>query len=403
MSSDTASQYVYIVKTREAIRANDNVYKIGRTTQENHRRLNSYPNGSILIYQSETSDCSLVERLVKQMCKELFKQRLDYGVEYFEVDNKRNLINCIHHCISIVENDDQVSTYMNHLIKTRLISSIDVNDNTHKEVSNALCNTDKLADLVSRLDNKISELASHCINIDEPVTQQVSRDKPSELSDIYKGIVLCNVISDIYPTSEIINTDDIVLLKRDDKQDILFENKVYSYNVPQDDIMKFHKNTQTFKCNGILLSQSSGIIGKPNFYVEVNNRNIILYIHRVEYSRDLIKLGVDVIDTISEFINKELNTDTVSIDYSILDVINREVASFVTKKKDIIDLVKEQQKHLLHKLDEMSISNTLLTLLNQYFGSSAIHNSEYKCNICNKFSGHNIASLSAHRRRCKDE
>jgi hypothetical protein len=129
----------------------------------------------------------------------------------------------------------------------------------------------------------------------------------------------------------------------------------------------------------------------------------MLYIHRVEYSRDLIKLGVDVIDTISEFINKELDNDTVSIDYSILDVINREVASFVTKKKDIIDFVKEQQRHLLHKLDEMSISNTLLTLLNQYFGPSAIHNNEYKCNICNKFSGHNIASLSAHRRRCKDE
>jgi hypothetical protein len=402
MSSNTASQYVYIVKTREAIRANDNVYKIGRTTQENHRRLNSYPNGSILIYQSETSDCSLTERLIKQMCKELFKQRLDYGVEYFEVDNKRNLINCIHHCISIVENDDQVSTYMNHLIKTRLISSNDVNDNINKEVSNAICDTHKLADLVSRLDNKISEITSYCIN--EPVTSQVPQDKPSsELYDVYKGRVLCNVISDIYSTSEIINTDDIVLLERDDKQNILFQNMVYPYNVPQHDVMTFHKNTQKFKCNGILLSQSSGIIGKPNFHVEVNNRNIMLYIHRVEYSRDLIKLGVDVIDTISEFINKELDNDTVSIDYSILDVINREVASFVTKKKDIIDFVKEQQRHLLHKLDEMSISNTLLTLLNQYFGPSAIHNNEYNCNICNKFSGHNIASLSAHRRRCKDE
>lgn len=293
----------------------------------------------------------------------------------------------------------------------------------------------KFNDFATQLDIKFSNLVNKCVNTsEERISQKISllsdtsmkifasQDKlSSSVTDIadkfknssYKGNfsenILFNVLTSIYPIAEIVDTSKDgskcgdLLLKRSDKSTIMFENKIYNCNVPQDEVKKFQRDVQLHDNNAIFLSQSSGITGKPNFFIEINNKNnILLYIHKVGYSSDLIKLGVDVIDTISEFIHKKESTEeTINIDYSLLEIINREVAVFVTKKKDIIDLVKEQQKTLLHKLDDMSISSTLMTLLNQYFGSTS-HRNEHECTICHKFFGRSAASLSAHRRHCKD-
>jgi hypothetical protein len=293
----------------------------------------------------------------------------------------------------------------------------------------------KFNDFATQLDIKFSNLVTKCVNTSEEriinkigqvsdtnTKISVGQDKLSlsinEIADKFKNSthkgnmsenILFNVISTIFPTSEVVDTSkdgskcgDLVL-KRSDKSNIMFENKVYSCNIPKDEVTKFQRDVQLHDYNAIFLSQTSGITGKPNFFIEINNKNnILLYIHKVGYSSDLIKLAVDVIDTISEFINKKgsSNDDTIPIDYTILDTINREVQTFVIKKKDLIEFAKETHRSLINKIEEMNVSSSLLNVLNQHFGSIS-NRGEYECNICHRFSGKSAASLSAHRRHCK--
>jgi hypothetical protein len=72
--------YIYLIERH----CNSGVYKIGMTTQENHKRLNQYPKGSILVFQTRCHNCKKVESLSIQLFIQHFKRRLDFGNEYFE-------------------------------------------------------------------------------------------------------------------------------------------------------------------------------------------------------------------------------------------------------------------------------------------------------------------------------
>jgi hypothetical protein len=94
-------QYIYLLQEREFIKTNENIYKIGKTTQQNNERFKQYPKGSILLLQSICSDCHLIEKELIKLFKENFKQRNDIGTEYFEGD----LSNMIHTIIDLIKND----------------------------------------------------------------------------------------------------------------------------------------------------------------------------------------------------------------------------------------------------------------------------------------------------------
>ncbi len=98
-----SSQYIYLLQEREFIRLNENVYKIGKTTQSNNKRLNQYPKGSALLLQSICSDCHIIEKELIKIFKNQFKQHKEYGNEYFEGDYKQ-MINYIN---TIIENENK--------------------------------------------------------------------------------------------------------------------------------------------------------------------------------------------------------------------------------------------------------------------------------------------------------
>jgi hypothetical protein len=75
---------VYIVQTRESIRMNENVYKIGRTAQLYTKRFTSYPKNSDLKIQMSVTNSKDVEYKIKEKFKQKFNQRKDMGIEYFE-------------------------------------------------------------------------------------------------------------------------------------------------------------------------------------------------------------------------------------------------------------------------------------------------------------------------------
>jgi hypothetical protein len=92
-------EYIYIIKTRESIRLNEDVYKIGRTAQEHTKRSIGYPKGSIIMLQKYVFDKSKqIEALIKETLKQKFKQRIDMGIEYFEGQYsliEKNILNII--------------------------------------------------------------------------------------------------------------------------------------------------------------------------------------------------------------------------------------------------------------------------------------------------------------------
>lgn len=78
--------FLYMLREREFIKTCELIYKVGKTTQEIHKRLCSYPKNSELLLAIKFSDCHKAEtELLKLLRNNVnLKQRKDIGSEYFE-------------------------------------------------------------------------------------------------------------------------------------------------------------------------------------------------------------------------------------------------------------------------------------------------------------------------------
>lgn len=74
---------LYIIQTRESIRLEEDVYKIGKT-QSMQQRMNKYPKGSSLHKTIRVSDRHMAEKLVLREFRQKFTRREDMGHEYFQ-------------------------------------------------------------------------------------------------------------------------------------------------------------------------------------------------------------------------------------------------------------------------------------------------------------------------------
>jgi hypothetical protein len=109
--------YIYLLRTREFVTANQNVYKIGRTNQTHTNRFKQYPKGSELILQYSCNDCIACEKGLLYIFRVNYIKRKDIGSEYFEGDvvgMKRDIHNFIDN-----EEDNVINT--NELINEEKI------------------------------------------------------------------------------------------------------------------------------------------------------------------------------------------------------------------------------------------------------------------------------------------
>lgn len=83
-----SSHYIYLIQTREFIKTNEPVYKIGKTTQDGMNRIKQYPKGSRIILFMKCNNCHTLERVIKEKFIKKYKVRRDIGSEYFEGDEK---------------------------------------------------------------------------------------------------------------------------------------------------------------------------------------------------------------------------------------------------------------------------------------------------------------------------
>jgi hypothetical protein len=225
----------------------------------------------------------------------------------------------------------------------------------------------------------------------------------------YKGalgeIELEAVLNHMYSSAEIINTSGTkscgdFMLKRDNKPNIMFENKVYETNVKYEEIGKFIRDVEEIHTHAIFLSQNSGITRKKNYQVDLHKGCILVYIHNVQYCPEKIQIAIDIIENLAERID-ELNCeedDENIISKYVLDEINKEYMSFSKQKSEIILMSRDYQKKLVGQLESLKMD-----ALNKYLSTKYATNdkSGYTCEYCNNFTTPTKKSLSAHVRACK--
>jgi hypothetical protein len=218
--------------------------------------------------------------------------------------------------------------------------------------------------------------------------------------------ILYNILLSLYPTAQIDfvgttkETGDIMLMRKD-KPTILFENKNYDKNVLQDEVKKFLRDVEHQNCSGIMLAQHYGITNKENFEIEINNTNVLVYLHKVEYDADKIKAAVDIVDHFKSTLedNTAETGDVLTIDKEVLDDINKEYQHFIANKLAHIKTIKDCQQKLIAQVEEFKIPN-LENYLSKLYATSSSKNDV--CEYCN-YVAKNSRALVAHYRGCSQK
>ena len=218
---------------------------------------------------------------------------------------------------------------------------------------------------------------------------------------------LSSVLTKMFPTAEIVDTSKLTsscdfMLKRENKDTILIENKDYNVNVDPKEVKKFIGDCETRTSHGIFLSQNTGITSKNNYQIDITNGKILVYVHNCEYMSHKIQIAVDIVDTLSQKL-KELNledkTEEMVFSREVMEEINAEYQLLISQKEAIIHYVKEFQKNIIIKLEDIRLPK-LENILPLNLTSLNANKTVYKCEKCNTFATDSSRSLSAHQRWC---
>lgn len=262
----------------------------------------------------------------------------------------------------------------------------------------------------TRINNNLSEIRTLSVQntmIQDKMNNELTIYLDKMKNSSFKGQIAENqielIINNLYPYGEIRRTTKEsmtgdFIMTRENAVSILFEIKDYNKNIPTEEINKFIRDVKENNCCGIFLSISTGICKKRNFEIEIlENNNILLYIHNMNYESDKIKIGVDIIDNL--YNRLKLNeTNDIKISTELLNIINKEYSIFIEKRNTTVEYIKETTKRSIQYIEDLELS-ALNNLLSSKF--SFTNNNNLTCNICKKFVGTNAKSLAAHHRKCK--
>ena len=218
--------------------------------------------------------------------------------------------------------------------------------------------------------------------------------------------LLTNVLAEVYPLAEIEDvgktkeTGDIMMLRKD-KPKILVENKDWTRPIVNAEVQKFVRDVEIQKCHGLFLSQNVGICSKNNYEINILEGNLIaVYIHNVNYDPEKIRVGIDIIDNITEILKEidvlEVNqNEEHSISKELTQFINAEYQNYLTHKERTIKMAKDFVANLIKHEEEFNFSS-----LEKFLESKCnTQNNKNVCKYCG-FIGKKAQSLSAHMRGC---
>jgi len=210
----------------------------------------------------------------------------------------------------------------------------------------------------------------------------------SQFKGQYSEHMLETILTEMFPTASIENTtahtaSGDFMIHREGFQDILIENKNYERNVDLDEIKKFIRDVNHKECSGIMMSQLSGIVSKPNFFIEIHNGKVLIYLHKVFFSKEQIKMAIDVIDHLSSRLSTIVTNEEehgFNIRKEVLDRINTEVQLFVKNKEMLATTIKESSRRMLAQLEEIQLPELTLFLNDKY---ASVQNQAFVCETCN--------------------
>jgi hypothetical protein len=210
-----------------------------------------------------------------------------------------------------------------------------------------------------------------------------------------------HILQGLYPSANLEfvgttkETGDFILERRG-KQKILIENKNWDTNVPRDEVEKFMRDTAIQNCCGLFLSQHTGIANKENFEINIQDGNVLLYVHHVNNDADKIKVAIDILDHFKERLD-EMGEDieVESIPKEVLDKINENYRTVSVKKTNLIKQLKDFQTSMAKQIESIDLPDLQLYLAPRY--ASADNKIYCECgHSCNTKQG-----MSAHKRYCK--
>jgi hypothetical protein len=210
----------------------------------------------------------------------------------------------------------------------------------------------------------------------------------SQFKGQYSEHMLETILTEMFPTASIENTTSQTasgdfMIHREGYQDILIENKNYERNVDLDEIKKFIRDVNNKECSGIMMSQLSGIVSKPNFFIEIHNGKVLIYLHKVFFSKEQIKMAMDVIDHLSSRLSTIVTNEEehgFNIRKEVLDRINEEVQLFVKNKELLATTIKESSRRMLAHVEDLQMPTLTLFLNDKY---ASVQNQAFVCETCN--------------------
>jgi len=264
--------------------------------------------------------------------------------------------------------------------------------------------TDEFKHLMTNLSSDLSSKTTKGDLILDELREFCNRFRNSSLKGGLGESRLCKILTNMFPTGEIIDTTGIkesgdVHLKRENKDTILFETKEYADNVGLGEVEKFIRDCTIQNLHGVFLSQNSGITSKNNFKIEYNSGKILVYLHNCEYSADKIHSAIDIIDSLSLKILDNTLDNIHTIPNEILDEINSEYERVLIHKQSAINYIKENNKKVIQLLEESIRLPKLEAYLQTKYAQ--VSKSTFTCDICSKIFT-TRAGLSSHTRMHKN-
>jgi len=254
-----------------------------------------------------------------------------------------------------------------------------------------------IGDKLTRIDVKNEELTS---KFNEYIGRQENSNQKGRMSENE----LKATLDELFPTAIVdkisgeAHTCDIII-KRDEKDDILIENKNYKTKVPVTEVNKFISDTENKEKHGIFISQYSPIANKDNFQIDIDSGRVLLYICNVNYDKDIITTAVKIIDNFAMAIGKvSVCGNSENVKMELIDKFNDEYKKFIVKRENLVAKLKESYSQSIDIIREMDMPS-IDKFLRERFAHAETN--LLLCDVCNTFKALNLKSLNKHKYHCK--
>jgi hypothetical protein len=293
---------------------------------------------------------------------------------------------------SINLNMSQAHNTLTNLIsssETRIESKLEVNDSKMNEIKNIFSDNNNSQKL---LQTSVTEML-------KKFEKGIGKGSVSEH-------ITYNILLTLFPCAQIDHVGDTkemgdIILIRNGKPKILIENKDHdSCNVPKQDVEKFIRDCDIQKCCGIMLAQNRGIANKRNFEIQINNGNVLLYVHEVNFDVDKIKTSIEIVEQF-KFKLDEININNDNnyvIEHDTLEEINKEFNSYILQKHTMLKLIRDFNEKMSSSVNELKMPCIEKFLSNNFATSSA--QGDKICKYCEKYIP---KSMSSHHRYCSSK